>query len=408
MERLEKQADEIESLRRLVESKDAEIRELSTRPAVGVAQEPTLPTENDDVVPASKRGSRASTPRLSSRKTQSLGSQRDSPLNEQAKSHLTIAFASLDPDSTGPYLDETPNGHAVAGPSSVRRTANSSTPPAHMTSAEADFALRLAKKDAAVKAFKLKVQKAEKDLEMVRQQLAFVQVQYNNASDSAVREVSRANELEEQVERLRGQLKLGMKQREMITSAVKAEHAKEVDKLKGQVKLLLDQNRATDDVVRSRAAAYKDLKSEIGQLRAELTHAAGEKQTLSAKYQTLSARNDQLLGEVELFRAREMGVVEPAPNSDSDDSTYATESDDDDDLSPPPRARPKPAARASILNAPAPTSVPVSESIVIDLKVDDIVPHTQSTELREGQAYPSPWTPGLFFADEAVSPAVGK
>lgn len=395
LESAREQAAEIEKLRSELEAKEAEISRLSTKPAP--VDEPAA-TEVTTPAPTSIHPSRASSP---TRSSQALASMRDTLVADNAASPQSVASTNVDQINDGAIAPGiSPFSPAVAGPgpSTGRRTANSSTPPVHTTSESAEWALRLARKDGQVKAANKRAQKADSDHESTRQQLAFVQQQYQNASDSAVREVSKAHELEEQVERLRGQLKLGLKQREMITASVKDQHEREIAKFRGQLKLLLDQNRATDDVVRSRAAAYKDLKAENGRLLADLRKAY-------EKNQQLSSRNDTLLGEIELFRAREMGVVPPV-ESDSDDSTYATESDEAEPDSPPPivparRASQQVRAPASPQPGPVAMSSPPQTSITTTSNTIEIVNDT--TEVREGQAYPSPWTPGLFFADEAVS-----
>jgi len=134
------------------------------------------------------------------------------------------------------------------------------------------------------------------------------------ARDRVIAGNQRAAQLEEQVEILRGQLQLGLKQRDLHFGAVKAQSAAETDRYRVQNKLLLEQARLTDDAVRRKAAQYIPLKKDNDRLKENLY----EEETKVAK---LQRRNEELVDQVDLLRARQMGVF-----GDEDDSS-GTEGD---------------------------------------------------------------------------------
>lgn len=184
--------------------------------------------------------------------------------------------------------------------------------------------------------------------------------------------------------------------------------------MKGQVKLLLDQNRLTDDTVRQRAAAYHGLKDDKTRLETAL-------KLTKAKNKDLSERNDELLGQVEFFRAREMGVI--PPGSDSEDEDYEYASDDSECNFSDAKSEYQPRIQITTANQrppidtasqlmpdtqdlaplvytqqPLPTLAP--ESTAESLFPEESITH--DAEIRK-EVFESPWTPGLHFQDEAVS-----
>ena len=282
------------------------------------------------------------------------------------------------------------NGETTAAPASAPELSSE------------EVAQLIAGKEARAKRERMRANRAERRADEMEETLQFMRNQYEEASTSAVREVNKANELEEKVERLQGQLKFGLKQRDMSSAEMVKQHKTEIARMTAQVNLLLDQNRMTDDNVRMRAAAYHELKANNARLEAELKKAL-------AKNRDLSERNDDLLGQVELFRAREMGVIPVVDDSDDDDYEYASDGNSSNvSASPPPLKiriqRPVPniedTASQLLPNTQDLATLPVS-ALRETLIPNEIITH--DVEIRQ-QVTESPWTPGLYFQDEAVSP----
>ena len=274
-----------------------------------------------------------------------------------------------------------------------------------------EVARLLALKDAETKKERIRAKRAERNNREMEDTLQFMRAQYEEASNSAVREVNKVKELEETVERLQGQLKFGLKQREMASEALVTQLKTESARYKRQVKVLLDQNRLTDDNVRKRAAAYHGLKSDVTRLEAALKLA-------KAKNQDLSDRNDELLGQVEFFRAREMGVIPPADDSDDEDYEYEyassdSESDTSDPLSPPTKHLAQQSAVRSTDTSPsqlmpetqdlAPMvpSLPMGQTQTL---APTLAPEaiTHDVEIHQ-DVFESPLIRDLYFVNEAVS-----
>lgn len=129
----------------------------------------------------------------------------------------------------------------------------------------------------------------------------YVKGLYDVASNRAVEEVGRAKVLDAQVHTLRGQLTLGLKQKELHHEAVKAKRDAEIERLRMENKVLLDQARLTDDKIRARAQAYPRLKKE----HEEMQEAA---YGTDRKLEELRKRNHDLVEQIEVLRARQMGV----------------------------------------------------------------------------------------------------
>lgn len=272
------------------------------------------------------------------------------------------------------------------------------------------------------KRWRSRAKKAEKSAkratEDAQQDLAFIREQYTNASNSAVEAVSKSQELEEKVSVLKGQLKYGLKQREVHTAAIKAQHDKEVAQLRAQLQLLLAQSRKTDDRVRAKAAAHDRMRNEVQAKQALIDQLQAVGVDLNMQITDLSNRNNELLGQVELFRARELGVVGPkaAQETDSDasyESSYGSSDDDDDDQSQ--DAIPTRVLRKSHQEDPltasqlmpetqdfAPVPNPPTPSAPAALAPAPVDPKPVRA-IHKGSTIPSPWAPGIFYADEVVS-----
>lgn len=263
----------------------------------------------------------------------------------------------------------------------------------------------LAAKDAETKKWRIRAKRAEADVTSTKEDLQFFREQYQSASDSAVAEVAKSTELQERMTILQGQLKHGLKQREMHTAAMRAQHEKEVAKLVGQNKILLDQSRLTDDNVRAKASKYPRVQLQLE--RAEILVKQAER-----KIANLTDRNDELLSQIEMLRAIQMGALADG-GDDSEDEGYPNESDSgSDNRSPLPQNRTSTAAfkQEDSLDGSLTASQLMPDTQDLGPSSNDgsleVTPALlQSTE-RRGQAYASPWTEGVFHADESVSPYV--
>lgn len=165
--------------------------------------------------------------------------------------------------------------------------------------------------EAEIHALKKKLKSSQLALKSTRSDLSFFRDQYQTASTSAVAEVARADKLASQVTRLKEQLSLGLKQRNLHFQATLAAHAKSEEKAKYQLNLLLAQSRRTDDRIRHRAAQYERLVKENRTYETELHEAR-------SRADTLQKRNNELLDQVATLRGRLMGAFDSVSNSASD------------------------------------------------------------------------------------------
>lgn len=168
-----------------------------------------------------------------------------------------------------------------------------------------------------IKYLKKRLKQTNTSLKHTQSDLDFIRSQYQQASTSAVQEVARAKQLDEQVARLKEQLTLGLKQRELHNRAVTEQSSAASNRREMQLKLLLEQSRRTDDTIRRKAAAQPRLVKENRELEAALHKAR-------SSADDLSKRNNELVDQNALLRGRLMGAFED-PVQDSDDET-------DDDL----------------------------------------------------------------------------
>jgi hypothetical protein len=210
---------------------------------------------------------------------------------------------------------------------------------------------------------------------------------------------------------LQGQLKHGLKQREMHTAAIRAQHEKEVAKLSGQIKILLAQSRLTDDAVRAKAVQFPRVEMQLE--RAEILLKRAER-----KIDSLVDRNDELLSHIEVLRAKQMGILVDTQD-DSEDEDYASDSSSGSGFgsaseNPPPAKGPATSAPPSASAA----AIKDEDSLIASQLMPDtqdlgpaslettqtqVQAQSQGIE-RKGQALASPWTRAVFHADESVSP----
>lgn len=144
----------------------------------------------------------------------------------------------------------------------------------------------------------------------------FLRKQYTLASDRAMEEVQRTEALEATIAQLRQQLKYGLKQRELHVDAIKSQRSAENTRLRAQMHILLQQSRLTDDAVRKKAARFSEMALRNAQLEKQQAQHAEQ-------LQALEERNEELLEQIEMLRANQLGVL--------DDSDDEGEVDGDDD-----------------------------------------------------------------------------
>lgn len=164
-----------------------------------------------------------------------------------------------------------------------------------------------------VQMLRKKLKSTQLALKSARSDLSFFRDQYAAASSSAVAEVARAEKLDAQVARLREQLSLGLKQRNLHFQATLAAHAKAEEKAKYQLQLLLAQSRRTDDRIRHRAAQHERLVKENRTYETELHEAR-------SRADTLQKRNNDLLDQVATLRGRLMGAFDSVTGSEDSDA----------------------------------------------------------------------------------------
>jgi hypothetical protein len=296
------------------------------------------------------------------------------------------------------------------------------------------FEEQLAAKDADRKKWRTRAKRAEAEVTTLSEDLQFIREQYQEASASAVREVLKSTDLEEKMTILQGQLQHGLKQRDLHHAAVKGRQDKRVTILTAQNKILLEQSRRTDDDVRSRAAAYHEVESQRERLEQLLRDAM-------RKIDNLSDRNDELVSQIEILRAKQMGVLgDDHAKDDSDDEDYSDDEESDAESSaapsPSPSASPTPSSSLSPepihSTAASGSSAQQSASAFIasadSLTASQIMPDTQDLlsleqslvsewdmgnktvadaqtkgDRRDWNPYRSPWVEGTFFENESVS-----
>ena len=296
------------------------------------------------------------------------------------------------------------------------------------------FEEQLAAKDADRKKWRTRAKRAEGEVTTISEDLQFIREQYQEASASAVREVSKSTDLEEKMTILQGQLQHGLKQRDLHYAAVKGRQDKQVTILTAQNKILLEQSRRTDDDVRSRAAAYHEVESQRERLEQLLRDAM-------RKIDDLSDRNDELVSQIEVLRAKQMGVLgDQHVKDDSDDEDYSDDEESDAESSAAPSPSPSASPTPSSSLSPEPTqstaasgsAVKQSASAYVappdSLTASQLMPDTQdllsaeqsleseSSKQKEPLAVPpiegerrnwnphlSPWVEGTFFENESVS-----
>lgn len=163
---------------------------------------------------------------------------------------------------------------------------------------------------------------AGSSLESMSEQYAFIRGQYDTASTAAAREVQLNRELTERINRLKGQLDFGLKQKDLHFEAIKQKLEDETQKLRLQNKLLLDQSRATDDTIRKRAQLFIPVKKENEVLREQVG-------CLEGRVDKLSTRNEELVSQVERMRAIQMGIMDDGGGAGDDATDTETSSSEE-------------------------------------------------------------------------------
>jgi len=302
------------------------------------------------------------------------------------------------------------------------------------------FEEQLATKDADRKKWRIRAKRAEGEVTTLSEDLQFIREQYQEASASAVREVLKSTDLEEKMTILQGQLRYGLRQRDLHHAAVRGRQDKQVTILTAQNNILLEQSRRTDDGVRSRAAAYHEVESQRERLEQLLREAM-------RKIDNLSDRNDELVSQIEILRAKQMGVLgdlHDKDGSDDDDYSFGEESDavssagssrspsasprPSSSLSPKPTHIPDPTRPSDASGSAAKQSASAFIAPVDSLTSSQLMPDTQDLlsaeqslvsewdkernavvdpqtegETRDWNPYQSPWVEGTFFENESVS-----
>lgn len=175
---------------------------------------------------------------------------------------------------------------------------------------------RIRERDDIIASLRKELKRSKKTLKTTKSDLAFIREQYEVASSSAVQEVNRAKELDAEVAKLREQLMLGLKQRDLFNAASVDVAKKDAEQARHQVNLLLEQSRRTDDAIRRKAAQHHDLSKANQELEVDLHKER-------SRAHELSKRNDELSAQVSELRGRLMGAFDKVDESDDDEPAPA-------------------------------------------------------------------------------------
>ena len=177
----------------------------------------------------------------------------------------------------------------------------------------------LQERDGLIKHLNIRLASADSSLETLTNDLNYFRAQYSEARDRVIAEEERTTELESLLGTLRGQLTLGLKQRDMHYDAVRGHRADELERYRVRNKLLLDQARLTDDGIRYKAALYEVMRKENHQLKDK---------TRKDRYKIKKFRNriEELRDQLQMMRAREMGIFEVSGYASMDTSTDTEDS----------------------------------------------------------------------------------
>jgi len=324
---------------------------------------------------------------------------------------------------TGAQTYHTPITAPFAGTDVAAQTDSIPVPSAiNLTSLED----QLTAKDADRKKWRIRAKRAEGEVTTLQEDLQFIRAQYQEASASAVREVLKSTDLDEKMTILQGQLKHGLKQRELHYTSVKGQQDKQVTILVAQNKILLEQSRRTDDEVRSKAAAYHEVETQREKLEQLLRNAM-------RKIDNLSDRNDELVSQIEVLRAKQMGVLRGLDDESGDEEySYNEESEAETSASPSPSPlvsqSEKTTQSTEEFASIAGLSASVYAASAASLNASQLMPDTQDLlsaeqslesesnrqkrlvrvsgaegNVRNGSAYSSPWADDIFYPNESVS-----
>jgi hypothetical protein len=173
---------------------------------------------------------------------------------------------------------------------------------------------------------------------------------YHDASNRAVEEARLNNDLRVQLKVAKDQVDHGLKQRHVYFEEIAESYKRETMQLRAANDLLLAQARLTDDSIRHKAAQYPRIRSQVKDLQSDL-------EVAQMKCSSLENRNEKLMDQLEVWRAKAMGVLDQA-----DDDANSIQSDE---------AQPK---GGSGKNATLDESLyPLAEAEDEELKVGEVV-----------------------------------
>jgi chromosome segregation ATPase len=160
---------------------------------------------------------------------------------------------------------------------------------------------------------------SRKQIENLSSDNGFIREQYNQASNRAVEEVKKVAILEQQAKTLRSQLSLGLKQRDLHFTAIKAKLAEEHEKMRLQNSFLLEQSRRTDDKIRLNAQRYESVKRENNSFSLERKALEEAIRGLRAKVDAAVRRNERLVDQNQALLAKELGVMQDMDSAEDND-----------------------------------------------------------------------------------------
>ena len=168
-----------------------------------------------------------------------------------------------------------------------------------------------------IKLLNARVADADASLETLTTDLNYFRAQFHEARDRVIAGEKQTAELEALLGTLRGQLSLGLKQRDIHYDAVRKHRADELESYRVRNKLLLDQARLTDDGIRYKAAQYEFLKRENNQLREKVYQD-------SHRITKFRKRTGDLRNLLQTMRAREIETFDDAENASTDAEEFTS------------------------------------------------------------------------------------
>ncbi|RXK40848.1 hypothetical protein M231_01907 [Tremella mesenterica] len=245
----------------------------------------------------------------------------DPPIDPGSTSSSSTNNATVLPNSKSDLQHPSPSAPQIS---------NDETPfdtPPHDTTTET----ALAQKDLLerISSLETTIKSNVRFISSLESQMSYLQTAYQQASTTAVSSVSQITELEDQISKLREQLTIGLKQRDIFFQSIRLRVERENQQLKGQIKILLDQSRLTDDVIRRRAVDYPRVVKELQESRKKC-------EEMEDRMGRVEKRNEELIDRLQVIRAYKMGVLPIPPegveglDEDEDDSGSEFEGEDGD------------------------------------------------------------------------------